>query len=148
MPKFPRKVFVAGGLVATLALGGIAFAYFTNSGGGTGSASVGTSSDITLDGTTSDAIYPDGPAVDVTIEVTNPGSGRQYVDTVHLDGVDADSGHSACDTSAFSMDDVLVDANLAAGASTTVHGSLLMADTGVSQDNCQGADLTLNLSSN
>jgi len=29
-----------------------------------------------------------------------------------------------------------------------VHGSLVMADTGSNQDSCQGAALTLNLSSN
>jgi hypothetical protein len=148
MPKFSRKLFVAGGLVATLALGGIAYAYFTNTGGGAGSASVGSSSAVQLVGTTSDAIYPAGPDVDVTIDVTNGGSGSQYVNKVHLDSVDADSLHATCDTSAFSMADVTVADTLAAGASTTVHGALKMADTGVSQDNCQGADLTLNLSSN
>jgi hypothetical protein len=147
MPKFSRKLFVAGGLVATLALGGIAYAYFTNSGGGTGSASVGSSDPVTLVGTTTDALYPAGPGVDVTIEVTNPGNGAQYVQSVSLDGVTVDAGHSTCDVSAFSMADVDVLQTLDAGASTEVHGSLQMADNGSSQDDCQGASLTLNLSS-
>jgi hypothetical protein len=145
MRKFSRKALVAGGLVATLGVGGIAFAYFTANGSGTGSASVGSASPITISASAPDALYPAGPARDVTITVTNPGSGAQHVGSVSLDSVDADT---ACVTSVFTMPAVTVDQTLAAGASTVVHGNLSMADSGSDQNNCQGASLTLNLSSN
>jgi hypothetical protein len=158
MRRFSRKALVAGGLVATLGLGGIAFAYFTNSGSGTGTASVGTSSEITLDGTITGDLYPAGDAASVSVLVTNPGSGSQHVGSVHLDSIDADAGHPLCVVTvggvnpAFSMSDILVGATLTksgtAGDNTTVLGSLQMNDTGISQNSCQGATLTLNLSSN
>jgi hypothetical protein len=46
------------------------------------------------------------------------------------------------------MSPVAVDATLAAGAQSTVHGTLTMANPGVNQNACQGAALTLHLSSN
>ena len=146
MRKFSRKALVAGGLVATLGVGGIAFAYFTANGSGTGSASVGSASAITISATAPAALYPAGPARDVTITVTNPGSGSQHVGTVSLGSVDA--SNASCVTSAFTMPAVTVNTTLAAGASTVVHGSLSMADNGSNQNDCQGASLTLNLTSN
>jgi len=79
------------GLVATLALGGIAYAYFTNSGGGTGSASVGT---LDLDSAQRHHHrrgLPRRPAADVTIVVKNNGSGAQHVGEVSLASVDSNS---------------------------------------------------------
>jgi hypothetical protein len=146
MRKFSRKALVAGGLVATLGVGGIAFAFFTANGSGTGSASVGSPSPITISASAPDALYPAGPAADVTITVTNPGSGSQHVGSVSLDSVDA--SNALCDTSAFTMDAVTVNQTIAPGDNTVVHGSLSMTDTGSDQNDCQGASLTLNLSSN
>jgi hypothetical protein len=145
MRKFSRKALVAGSLVAALGVGGIAFAYFTANGTGTGSASVGSASTITISASAPSNLYPAGAAQDVTITVNNPGSGAQHVGSVHLDSVDA---NTTCDTSVFTMLDVPVDQTIAAGHSTTVHGSLSMADNGSPQNDCQGASLTLNLSSN
>jgi hypothetical protein len=146
MRKHTKKLAVAAAAISVLIAGGAAFAYFTNSGSGTGSASVGTSSAITISASAPDNLYPDGPGRDVTIIVTNPGAGSQYVDTVHF--VSATDTDNACDTTVFSMPDVLVDQDLAAGASTTVHGTLSMADNNANQDSCQGDALTLHLTSN
>lgn len=146
MRKFTRKTMVAGGLVLTLGVGGMAFAFFTQSGSGTGTASVGTSSAITLSATAPTAVTPAGVTSDVAIVVTNPGSGSQHVASVSLASVDA--SNALCDTSAFSMPAVSVNTTLAAGGSVTKHGTLSMADNGLNQDDCQGASLTLNLTSN
>jgi hypothetical protein len=146
MKRFHKKA-LALVVVAIVAVIGAAvgYAYFTNSGSGTGSASVGQSSEIQLSGSAPDNLYPDGPARDVSITIANPGSGSQYVDAVHLASVDAPTG---CDASAFSMPDVPVSADLAAGASTVRHGSLSMADNGLNQDACQGGSLVLHFTSN
>lgn len=160
--KSKKALVLLGVLVVAVAAAVGAYAYFTNNGSGTGSATVGTSATASIDGTSSDALYPGGPAVDVSVTVTNNGSGHQFVNKVHLDGVDAftdagfttpipvGTGAGQCDTSKFSMPDVTVGEDLAAGATSTVHtGHLSMAnDTLNSQDGCKLAHLRLNLSSN
>ncbi len=143
-----KRAVLAFVAILTLVAGGIAFAYFTASGSGSGDATVGNAGVVTLSGTTTGTLYPGGAAGDVAITVTNPGGVAQHVTAVHLASVTADGSHPTCDVSAFSMPDVTVNATIAAGGNTVVHGSLTMADTGVSQNSCQGAGLTLSLTSN
>jgi hypothetical protein len=143
-----KRSVLALAVILALALGGIAFAYFSGSGTGSGDATVGNASPITLTATSSGTLYPGGAASDVAITVANLGGSAQHVGDVHLAGVTADGPHSACDVSAFSMPDVTVNQTVAAGGNTVVHGALTMADTGVSQNSCQGASLTLSLTSN
>jgi hypothetical protein len=151
MKKFTlKKKMIAGAAAAALVLGvgGAAVAYFTADGSGSGTGTVGTSSAITISGTAGTAVTPDGATSDVTIVVTNPGSGSQTVGAVSLSGVAADSLHSTCDTSVFTMPDTAPVGLITAGQSTTVHSTLSMADNGLNQDDCQGATLTLSFSSN
>lgn len=155
-----KKKVLAGGVATVLALGSAvaAYAYFTNSGSGTGSAAVGTSTAVTLAGTITGSLYPAGAPASVSVLVTNPGTGSQLVTAVHLASITADSGHSTCVVTssgvnaAFTMSDITVGTTLTktgtAGDHTTVSGSLQMNDTGIVQDTCQGATLTLNLTSN
>ncbi|HEX7298605.1 MAG TPA: hypothetical protein VF257_06340 [Solirubrobacteraceae bacterium] len=154
MRLFTKKRAVILGVVAAMAISAVAFAYFTNSGSGTGSAAVGTSSAATITQTnTLGALYPT-TSQPVNLDIKNTGSGAQYVDKVHLDSITADTSHASCDVSssganaAFTMADVTVGETLAAGATTSKSGTLAMNDTGVSQDSCQGATLTLHFSSN
>jgi hypothetical protein len=155
MRKFPRKLFVAGGLAVTLGVGGIAYAFFTDSGSGIGTAAVGSSSPITLAATVTGTLNPGGGPASVSVLVTNPGDGSQHVGAVHLASISTDAAHSDCDLSvsglnpAFSMADIAVDSTLAAaGGHVTKSGSIQMNDTGVEQNACQGAPLTLHLTSN
>jgi hypothetical protein len=159
MKKFlSSKKAMALGVVAMLVVAAAAYAYFTQAGNGTGSATVGSSTQIALNGTITGTLYPDGAPAGVSVLVTNNGSGSQRVDSVHLASIDADADHPDCDTSvtgsnpAFSMSDIPVQSTLTktgtAGDHTTVTGSLQMNDTQASQDSCQGAGLTLNFTSN
>lgn len=146
--KRHRKKWAVGAaalVIASLAAVG-AYAYFTAGGSGTGTASVGTVTNIELSGSTTGTLYPEGPAGDVAITVHNPGSGSQYVDKVQLAGVDPSD--ASCDATAFSMPEVTVGQTIAAGGSVVVHGALSMADNGSNQNDCQGNSLTLNLTSN
>jgi hypothetical protein len=155
---FMRKRTLVLSVVAVLALTGGAIAYFTNSGSGTGTASVGTSSEITLAGTITGTLYPAGDAADVSVLVTNPGSGSQHVGDVQLASITTDTAHSTCDLSvsgsnaAFTMADIPVQTTLTKSGTatdhTTVTGSLQMNDTGVSQNDCKNAPLTLHFTSN
>jgi hypothetical protein len=149
-----KRVFV-GAIVATLALAGGAFAYFTSTGSGTGTATVGSASPITLAGTITGELYPAGAPAEVSVLVTNSGKGSQYVNKVHLKEITTDVAHEGCNLSvsggnpAFTMADIPVEATLAKEVgSKTVTGSLQMNDTGESQNACEGAPLTLHFTSN
>lgn len=147
-----RKVIL---LTATIiAIAGVAVAYFTNLGSGTGTAAVGSSSSVTLHGTIASALFP-GSSSTVTFTVDNPSLGAEFVNTIHLASIAPDAGHSGCSTAItggnpdFTMTDVSVSQGFAPGngQAVTATGTLAMHETGVSQDACQGATLTLNLTS-
>lgn len=154
MRLFTKKRAVILGVVAAMAFSAAAVAYFTTGGSGSGSATVGTSSAALITQTnTLAALYPTTSQA-VNLNIKNTGTGSQFVNKVHLDSITADATHSTCDVSssganaAFTMADVTVGETLAAGATTSKSGSLAMNDTGVNQDSCQGATLTLTFSSN
>jgi hypothetical protein len=154
MRHFSKKRAAILGVVAAMAISAVAVAYFTNGGSGTGSATVGTSSAALITQTnTLSALYP-ATSQPVNLDIKNTGTGSQFVNKVHLDSITADAGHASCDVSssganaAFTMADVTVGETIAAGATVSKSGSLAMNDTGVSQDSCQGATLTLTFSSN
>ena len=157
MKKFLHtKKAVALGVIAALAVAVGAYAYFTTSGSGTGEASVGNASEVSLVGLITGTLYPGGAPADVSVLVTNTGSGSQNVDKVHLDSIDSDK--PGCDVSvdgtnpAFTMGDIDVSTDLTKsgtdGDHVTKTGTLQMNDTNANQDACQGANLTLHLSSN
>jgi hypothetical protein len=144
-------------LFSTLALvlAGGAYAYFTTTGSGTGTASVGSASAVTLKATVSSTLYP-GASSPVTFQVSNPSSAAQRVGTISLSGITVDAGHSTCSTVItggnpdFSMPAVAVNQTFGSGSNQAVTptGTLTMNDTGVNQNACQGATLTLQVTSN
>jgi hypothetical protein len=149
-----RALTVLAG-VCVLALAAGAYAYFTATGSGTGTATVGNSSAVTVKGTVTGSLYP-GSSSPVTLTVDNPSSGKQRVGTISLEKITADAGHASCSVVIaggnpdFTMADVVVNKTYAPGnnQAVTPGGTLAMNDTGVSQDACQGATLTLTLKSN
>jgi len=140
-------------VVLALAVG--AYAYFTSTGSGTGTASVGSSQAVTLHATVAGPLFP-ASSQPVTFTVDNPSSGGQRVGTITLTGITPDVGHSGCLTTIggekpdFAMPPVAVNKTFAPGnaQAVTPTGTLTMNETGVSQDACQGATLTLQLASN
>ena len=156
MNPLNRKRAVIGlASVCVVAVAAFAYAYFTSTGSGTATATVGTSSAVTIKGTVSGNLYP-GASSTVTLTVDNPSSGKQRVGTVSLEKITADAGHSTCSVVInggnpdFTMADVAVNKTYGPGngQAVTPTGSLTMNDTGVNQDACQGATLTLSLKSN
>lgn len=150
-----KRALVALGCTCALAVAGAAFAYFTSSGSGTGSAAVGSSSSVTLHASISSSLYP-GSSSPVTFTVDNPSSGVQRVGTVSLSSISTDAGHSSCSTKLtgenpdFTMAPVPVNQVFPPGSGQEVSatGTLAMNETGVNQDDCQGATLTLHLTNN
>jgi hypothetical protein len=148
-----------------------AVAYFTASGSGTAPATVGTSSAVTLHGSSASALYP-GTSSTVSFTVDNPASGHELVGTIHLASVVAcdtafvsgacPSGHetSTCEsinngagsnggTNNFYMADVVSNQDFPGGSGQTVTatGTLTMNNLASSQDSCKNANLLLNLTS-
>jgi hypothetical protein len=144
-----RKRMIALGAIGVVAVAGAAFAYFTASGSGTGSVSAGTSSAVTLHGSVATALYP-GTSSTVNFTVDNPSQASQRVHQIQLASVTTDAGHSGCVMSDFTMPTVTVDQIFPSGngQAVTATGTLTMAETGLNQDACQGAPLTLHLTSN
>ncbi|HEU4943677.1 MAG TPA: hypothetical protein VFT10_00795 [Solirubrobacterales bacterium] len=149
-----KRALWAVGCVGVLALAAGAYAYFTSTGSGTTTATVGSSSPVTLKGTVTGNLYP-GSSSPVALTVDNPSSGNQRVGTVSLEKITADAGHSGCSVVItggnpdFTMADIVVNKTFSPGnnQAVTPSGSLTMNDTGVNQDACQGATLTLTLKS-
>lgn len=170
--KSTKRIAVLGVLAVGIAASVAAYAYFNTSGAGTVGASVGSTGSISLSGSVTGTLYPAGAPSSVNVLVTNNGSGSQSVSSVHLASIQIDHSSStytsassgqqstwdACDVStsggnpAFTMADISVAATLTKngtpGDHVTKSGSLQMNDTGVSQNNCQGAPLQLNFTSN
>jgi hypothetical protein len=150
MHRFTKKsLFAALGVVAIVVIGGLAFAYWTGSGSGTGTTTAGTSGTVVLSGTAPAGIAP-GTSVPVTFTAANSGTAATQVTTVHMVSLAADAGHSACATADFSMADTTQSHSVPAGATAEtlpVNGSLVYANTAISQDACKGATLTLTLTS-
>src|SRR5690348_5980315 len=143
-----KRVIVPAVVVAAIAAGTSAFAFFAANGSGNGSTTVGSATGITLSATTTGSPTPDGATGDVDITVHNGGSGAQYVDEVTVGAItDTDTN---CVTSVFSAspNPISVGQTLAAGADAHVHTTLSMADNGLDQNACQGDSLNLALTSN
>lgn len=141
-----RKAKVAAGVVvACLAISGAAFAYFTTTGEGQVAGAVGTSTALTITGTSASTLYP-GTTSEVSFSVDNPSTGNQFVTTIHLDSVT--TSVAECLGSWFTMPDVTANQDIAPGGEAiTATGTLTMANENVSQDACKNATMTLNLSS-
>jgi len=142
-----RRLIVLAAVAAAVGLAGGAFAYFTSTGSGTGSATVGSSSNIQLSSPTVGPLYPGGPDVPVTVTIHNPGSGNEYVATISGTIADGGAGNN-CSGSWFTVAPIVFDTDVAGGASPTASTTVTMADSGTNQDACQGATLTINWSSN
>ena len=89
-----RKIALLAALLvaAVAAIGG--WAYFTANGSGSGTATVGTSSNLVLHGSTVGTLYP-GTTVPISFTVDNPGGGTERLGTIYLAGVKACTGASS-----------------------------------------------------
>jgi hypothetical protein len=158
------RVLAVLGLVVALAATGIAVAYFSGSGAGSGNAQVGSSTPVTINPTITagtGGIVPGGNPAAVSFTVNNPSSGKQQVATLTMTGVQAysDAAHTTnitgvgagkCDTTQFSMTPVAENQTVPAGGPTSLanNGSLVFADSGTNQDGCKNAYLVASFTSN
>lgn len=149
------KIITAGGTLAGLVAVVAAVAYFTTNGSGTGSASVGSSTAVTVTqtGGAITGLVPGVAAKPVTYSIDNPaGNGNQNLGKVTVSNITVDAGHSAaCDaatnfqaTAPSSAVGTINDGATYTSTSST-QPTVQMLETGSSQDGCKGATLTLTL---
>jgi hypothetical protein len=147
--KFTRNRKIAVGVVSLVAVTGLAYGFWTGTGSGTGTGTVGTNGTATITGTVASGIAP-GTNAAVSFTAANPSASPIQVSSVHVASIAADSNHASCTTADFTMADVTENHQVPAGATVDplpTNGSLVYANTDVSQDACKGATLTLTLSS-
>jgi hypothetical protein len=129
-------------LVAAAAVGG--YAYFTAFGSGSGDATVGTASNIDLTSDSVSGLFPGGADVPVTVHVSNPGSGHQFVNVIS--GTVEDNG--GCLGSWFQVDPKTFATDVAPGTAPTTTTNVRMLNPNANQNACQGKKMTIDWSSN
>lgn len=139
-----KKAAVVGGVTAVVLTGGVAFAYWTSTGEGTGSVTTGTSTEweVTVDSTDLAGLTPGGPGETVTFHVTNDNDGVQNLQNTVATVVDTDD--PGCTDADFDVSATTITyGDVASGA--TVDGSfeITMVNRAANQDACK--DATVNL---
>lgn len=145
-----KKLFIAG-IAAVGLLGGSALAYWTTTGSGTGSASVGTNTAVTVTQVgTITALTPGSTAQAVNFKINNPAATNQTIANV-LVSIASVTGPNITPTKPCTAADfTLVQPTVAYGdllpGDTTYSPSgatLALDNTASNQDGCKGATVNL-----
>jgi hypothetical protein len=147
-----KNKFAAFAVGAVIIAGaGVAFAYWTTTGSGTGNATNATTNGtITLTATFSGGLTPGGSKT-VTYTADNAGTSSLRVGTITPTvSIDATHVTAGCLVGDFTIPATISNTTVAAGAAGVAAGTgtLSFADTGINQDGCKGAIVTLALASN
>jgi hypothetical protein len=146
-----KRTMLVLGAVAVLAVAGVAVAYWTTSGSGSGSGAVANSNGtVVLHGSITNALTPGGSSP-VAFTADNGNSSGEQVGTVHA-VVTIDEAHATagCEASDFTIADTAENQVIAAkstGVALANSGTISMADTASNQNACQGATISLALTS-
>jgi hypothetical protein len=158
------KKKVAAATIATVAIAGagVASAFWSTDGDGTGSAAVGTDTAWVVS-TTNDpnapALAPDGPTQTIVVNVKNEGSGVQRLEALDIKVANADgspwTGTPGCSAADFAI------GGEAAGATHTISTinheinpgdtdssqsfNIQMVNSSSNQDNCKGVAVPLHV---
>jgi hypothetical protein len=141
-----KKVVVIGATVAlTLGLSGAAYAWYSSTGGGSGTATAGGSTTLVLSSTgTFPSLVPGGPSVWVPVSIHNPGPANEYVGSIT--GVVQDNGD--CLGSWFSVGSYPFNTVVLAGSTSNSGDAVQLNEANVNQSVCEGATMTIIWSSN
>lgn len=148
MTKKNKIVAVCAAAVLTSVGGGVAFAYWSTTGSGTGSGKAATSNGkVVLTAHFAGDVLTPGGKVPVTYTATNASTSSLRVGTIY-NVVSTDP--SGCLAGDFTILDVVSDTTVPARSTDFAiegTGSLAFADTALNQDACKGATITLTLTS-
>lgn len=139
-----KKYLAAGTTVAVIATGGIAFAYWTSTGTGNGTATTGTSSawNVTVDSTDLQDLTPGGATETVTFHVKNDNTGVQNLQNTVASVVS--TSNAGCTAADFAVGTTSIAyGDVAAGATVDGTFTLQMINTASNQDACKGVTVNL-----
>ena len=137
--RFGRKsrIALAAVILAGWASTG-AYAYWTTTGQGTGTASAGTLEQVTIDSVViGNALRPGGPAVNVTINLTNPNSFAVDIESLTAGAVTSSAGGCSGAATGVTLDLSAVTGSIQATTTLPYIASASMSTASVSA--CQGA---------
>ena len=143
-------------VVVLLAIGGVALAYWTQGGSGSGTASAGTPAVITVNQTGSPSgLYPGGPSAALAGTFTNANASPVTISSVTA-AVHAFASHTVdatkpdCTQADFAIAGTsganVVPSGTAVGAWAGL--TIRMLDNGLNQDNCKGVAITIDYTAN
>ncbi len=142
-PWLRRLTAATTGAVAITLVGGIAYATWSDAGGGAASAKVGTSTAITVAATVGSQLYP-GSTADLVVTVSNPNVSAVTVTDLSLDGAVTATG--GCTTPGVTVTlPSSVNLSVPAGGSAPLTLTNAVAMTTSSSSDCQGATFTIPL---
>lgn len=144
------KIVVAAVTAGTLGVSGVAYAYFTTTGNGTGAATTGTSSAfaVTTDTATGGPLTPGGPSETIAFHVKNNNSGVQRLSAVAVT-VAASNGSAWTTAPGCSAADFTVgtpsfaSGDVASGATVDGTVTITMNNLGTPQDGCKSITVPL-----
>jgi hypothetical protein len=133
-----------------------AYAYFSTTGAGSGSGTVGTSTALVVNqagisySSPENALLP-GTSATVNFTVDNPSTGHQQLGTIAVSSITTDLAHAGCDSTNptwFSTNTDVVNHDYAPGNTQIVAGTITITfnNLNVNQDVCKGAPLTFHYS--
>jgi hypothetical protein len=149
MKRFGKRTWVLLAVLCVAVVGAVGgYAYWTTTGNGTGSGTVGSAGQYTVTVSFASGQLHPGGSVPVSGTITNNTSSDLQVSSVTEQGVTANNG---CTASWFHFSGTVTGGTqtlTAGGGSTGYTGTLSMDETGTNQDACQGAtvDLTVHAS--
>lgn len=137
---------LTGGMLVVVAGG--AYAYWTTTGTGSGSAATGTVAGITVNQTTTVAgLYPGGPAQTISGTFTNTNSGAVYVAAVTAALGTLPGGCLPADFTIAGTATVNVNVPSGTGVGSWTGLTIAMNNTAVSQNACKASTIPLALAS-
>ena len=146
-PTRTRRLLLPALLVLALAIAAVAgYAYWTAGGSGSGTADAGTTSALTVNQTTSvTGLYPGGPAQALSGNFDNPNAFGVYV--ADVSGAISSVSPAGCAASNFRLNGspVTVNATVPSGVGVGSWSgmSIELLETGVNQDVCKNATVTI-----
>lgn len=147
-----KKRATAVAMTALLVLiGGVAFAYWTSSGSGTGAGTTGSSTAFTVSSTapTGPALTPGGASQSVAFTVANPGTGTLDLTSVTVVVADANgdpwvSDPTGCTAADYTLGTPAITyGQIAGGGSIAGTVTLTMNNLSSNQDACEGLAVPL-----
>jgi hypothetical protein len=145
-----KSRFILAGVTALAITGGTAFAFWTQGGSGTGTATTGTTNNIVVKQTSVSAntLYPGGPAENLSGNFNNPNSGPVTISSVTA--LVTSVSPAACTSSNFTIGGSAAGSVVPAGTGVGAWSGLTisLAETGVNQDVCKNATATITYTAN